>query len=333
MVSIVSKSSALYIGLPAALLFASALSTRGGGVQSGSNSVPANSSRALQSCASCHSGSAPSASRTNGPTTTLTTAKQALAPSEAISVTTDVTGGLTGTRGGFICEATAGAFTAGTNSRIISNTASITQSSNAVRTWTYTYTAPTAAGLVELTSAGMTSSGSSSSGDRFSFNGFDSNATTATPVRLYVLPSGVTNHGNSCADGYGNYPVLGAANSPAVPNTSFGFQLAGAAPSSFAFMFVGFNPPGFTSLPLGALLGLTGCNGYVASPTATLTALTTPGVAARAEGTATIGFPLPNNATLHGLNFDVQCAFFDTSVAASRSIPLTFTNGLHVAIP
>ena len=333
MTSICSKSSALWIGLPAALLFASALSTRGSGEESGSNSIPANASRAMQSCAACHSGSGPSASRTNGPTTTLTTAKQALAANETISVTTAVTGGLTGTRGGFICETTAGTFTAGTNSRIISNPASITQSSNAVRTWTYSYTAPTTAGLVELTSCAMTSSGSSSSGDRFSFNGFDNNATTATPVRVFVLASGVTNHGTACADAYGNFPVLGAASSPAVPNAAFNFQLAGAAPSSLAFLFVGFNPPGFTSLPLGALLGITGCNGYVASLSATLTALTSPGVATRAEGTATFAFPLPNNASLHGLNFDVQSAFFDTSVAATRSLPLTFSNGLHIAIP
>lgn len=326
--SFASRSAA-----PAFLLLVLPLAPRTSGVESGSNGAPANCSRALPSCSACHSSSAPFAGRSNGPTTSLTASKRALNRSEAISVTTAVSGGVAGSTGGFVCEATAGSFTAGPLSHILTNSASITHSGIGARSWTYTYTAPTTPGPVELTSCGMSSNGSGSSGDRFAFNGFDNNATAATPLRLYVLPAGVTNRGSGCADAYGNQSVLGATSAPAVGNTAFACQLIGAAPASLAVLWIGFNPPGFPGLDLGALAGLTGCHGYVASPAATLTSLTGAGSAVRGEGTATFALPMPNLATLHGMVVDVQAACVDNSVAGSRSFPLSFSNGLTIAIP
>ncbi|MBM4060093.1 MAG: hypothetical protein FJ265_03205 [Planctomycetes bacterium] len=248
------------------------------------------------------------------------------------SVTTAVTGGLATTTGGFIGEATAGSFVAGTGNHVNISTRSITHDDRTRRSWTYTFVAPATPGVVELTSCGMASNGSGSSGDKFSFNGFDPNATVGTPVRVYVLPTGVTNFGAGCADGYGNIPVLGAPSAPTVGNGSFGFQLAGAAPGSLAFLLYGFNPPGFPGLNLGALFGITGCTGYVANPLSTATAFTSAGNAMRAEGSCSFPFPLPNSPAYLGFAIDVQGACMDNSVAATRAVPVTFSNGLRMVV-
>lgn len=333
MPSIACRTPILWAGASAALLAVASLSTRGGGVESGVNSVPANAASQTPSCTSCHSGSAPFAGRTNGPTTLLTVSRRALALGETVAVTTSVTGGVAGTAGGFVSEATAGSFTPGANTRIISSNRSITHSNGSARTWNYSYTAPTAAGPLLLTVCGMSSNGSGSSGDRFSFHGFDNNATTATPVRLFVLPAGVANKGAACADGFGNQSVLGANSAPAVGNTGFACELIGAAPNALAFLLTGFNPPGFTSLNLGALFGLTGCSGYVASPLSTIGGFTSAGSAMMAEGTASFPLAIPNIATLSGVVINVQGAYFDNSIGAARALPISFSNGLTITIP
>lgn len=324
------RSPATWIGV-SVLVFSSVLSTRAAGVQSGVNSVPANASRTMSSCAACHSGSAPSAARTNGPAVTLTVGARVLTAGQTTSVSTAAVGGVAGTTGGFLCEATAGTFLAGTGSRINGVGLSITHSNATRRSWSFSFTAPNAPGPIELTSAVMSSNGSGTGSDQFSFSGFDRNATTGTPVRLYVLPTGVTNFGVGCADGYNNVPVLGASSVPSVGNGAFAFQMVGAAPSTLAFLLAGFNPGGFTGLNLGALFGITGCTGYVASPLSTSTTFTSAGDVVRAEGACLFGFPLPNSPSIAGFQLDLQAACIDNSVP-TRAAPVTFTNGLHMIV-
>lgn len=330
-----SVRSSAFVGV-SVLITVTTLMSSSGGVQSG-GAYPFNCSSQLPSCDACHSGSAPSAS---GPTTTLVVAngRRALAQGEVIGVTTTVSGGVTGSTGGFVCEATAGAFTGnGTTSHVISNPLGVTHLNNSTRTWTYTFTAPNTVGPVELTSVGLATDGSGTGGDRFSFNGFDKTATSATPVQLFVLPAGVTNVGSGCADGYGNISVLGANGTPTVGNAGFAFQLLGASPGQFAVVWGGLNPAGFVPFSLSSM-GFTGCTSYLANIIPSWTATTSGSAssvtaAQRAEGAAAFPLPIPNTAALHGQSFDVQAGYLDPSVASLRPMPLSLTNGLHLAIP
>lgn len=331
MSNLLSRSTFVFAGASVVAL-SGLLSSHASGVESGVSSMPANGSRALNSCAACHSSSAPTATRTNGPTTTITVGSRTLAAGAQTSVTTTVTGGVATTTGGFLCEATAGSFTAGTGSHVNTSVRSITHSDRTRRTWTYTFTAPATPGVVEITSVGMSSNGSGSSGDRISFTGYDNNATVGTPLRVYVLPTGLTNFGTGCADGYGNVPVLGATTIPAPGNAAFAFQMAGASPNTMAFLLMGFNPGGFGGMDLGLLFGITGCNGYVANPLATQTAFTSAGNALRGEGSCLFPFGIPNSPSFSGFQIDVQAACLDNSVATSRAVPVTFSNGVHMVV-
>ena len=326
-----SFRSALWISA-ALCTVTGAVITYPSGVQSGVSGVPANASRAVPACGACHSSSAPTATRTSPPVASLIVGARILAAGQQTSVTTSVTNGVAGTTGGFLCETTRGVFVAGSGTHINGTGGSITHSNKNQRTWSYTFTAPATPGPVELTSAAMTANNSGSGGDKFSFNGFDPNSTVGTPVRIYVLPTGMTNLGNGCLDGYGNVPVLGATSAPTVGNAAFAFDVLGGATSSVALLLLGINPPGFTGIDLGPVLGITGCTGFVLSPVAIPAAPTSAGSAMRADGAAQFPFPIPNSTIYTGFAMDAQAAYFDASVAATRAIALTFTNGVHVVV-
>ena len=141
----------------------------------------------------------------------------------------------------------------------------------------------------------------------------------------------MTNLGNGCIDGYGNVPVLGATSAPTVGNAGFFFDVLGGASNSIALLLLGINPPGFLGIDLGAVLGITGCTGWVLSPVAIPTALTSGGSAMRADGAAQFPFPIPNSTVYTGFAMDAQAAYLDASVA-TRALPLTFSNGVHVVV-
>lgn len=337
MIPVALRSPKTVLGVFVAAVAASSLTSSSSGVQSGLGSFPANCSSALPSCGFCHGSSGPSAS---SPQVTISTAsnRRAVSAGNVLSVTTALSGGVAGTTGGFICEATAGAFTGnGTTAQVISNSLSVTHSNNTARSWTYTWTAPTTVGLVQMTAAGNSTNGSSSSsGDLFGFSGYDRAATSATPIRLFVLPSGVTNVGSGCPDGYGNYPVLGANGTPSIGNASFTFQLYGLSPAALGCLWIGTNSSWPNGIPLTPA-GITGCTSYVPTLIGSVTAVTSGSATTtqrqRAEGTASFAMPIPNNAALHGLVFDAQGGVLDPSVTATRTINLTLTNGLHIVIP
>lgn len=315
-----------------AFMVTGVLSSHAGGIASGSGGAPANASQALSSCAACHSGSGPTPTRANPPITTLTVGARVLTAGQQTTVTTSVTGGVTGSTGGFLCEATDGTFSAGGGSHVNGAGGSITHSNKNQHSWGYNFTAPSTPGPIELTSVAMTSNSSGTSGDQFSFRGFDPNATFGTPVRLYVLPAGVSNLGSGCADGYGNFPVLGAASSPNLGNSAFAFDMVGGSTNSIALLLIGINPPGFNGIDLGAVLGISGCTGYVLNPVAIPTSVTGSGNAVRADGTCSFPFPIPSGSVYLGFAMDAQAAVLDASVAATRSMPMTMTNGVHVVV-
>ena len=312
------------------------------GVESGNLGVPADCSKVLPACSACHIGAAPSLTSPDPdtPKTTVSTAGdvRAIALGTSVAVTTAISGGTPGTEGGFVCEASAGSFTAGAGTQILTNSASITHANDSSRAWTYTFDAPATPGLVELTSAANAVNGDAmTTGDHFSFAGYDRNAQSATPIRLYALPTGVTNLGAACADGYGNFAVLGANHTPTVGDTGFELRLHGARPSSTAYLWGGFNSTPTYSLPLDGI-GLIGCTSYLQNIDASQLQVTTGGADERAEGDAVFSLPLVGAGALLGAAFDVQAGYFDPSVVSSttggvvRSLPLTLTNGLRITL-
>lgn len=264
----------------------------------------------------------------------LVPTKRSLGLNEAISVTTSATGGQSvSTWGGFTSEATRGVFSPGSNSQQGSVLGDIVTHFNATnsnnRVWTYGYTAPATPGLVELYTVVNTVNGDGVSNalDYWGFHGYSAGATIATPVRLFVNATGITALGDSCVGSWGQYPVLGSKTAPILGNAAFAFELHGAAPYSTAALLLGANPS-WVPIDLTAI-GVTGCKLQVDTLT-TLSVATSSGDILRAEGTATLGIPIPNNPVLVGGNLQAQMAILDTNVA--RPIKVTLTNGLAIVI-
>lgn len=286
--------------------------------------------RTAPSCGSCHNGQ-PGASA-GFPTlhVALLPDARSLTPGQSLSVTVAATGGQTAsTLGGFVADVSAGAFTAGSNTITWAAGRGISHSRRSPRSWTFGYVAPSTPGAVDMAAVVNTvnANGTRDSGDMWAFNGFDSRSTTGTTVPLFVNAAGVAPLGEGCVDGYGNTPVLGAKESPAVGNQNFAVEVHGAQPSSQIAVFLGANPS-FGKFDLG-LAGATGCTLYV-EPLVLLGARTGAGNAERAEGVAVVPLPLPADASLRGGTFEVQVAILDGSTP--RALPLTTTNALSVTV-
>jgi hypothetical protein len=286
--------------------------------------------RSLPSCGSCHNAQPGSTQGLPELRVTLAPGARSLAAGQAISVTVSSTGGQTASGlGGFVADVTGGAFTAGSNSRLWGRGLGISHDRASPRSWTFGYTAPQTPGVVEMAAVVNTVNGNGvrDAGDVWAFHGFDGKATTGTLVRLFVNAPGVAPFGAGCADGFGNQPVLGARETPAVGNQSFALQLHGAQPNAQAVVFLGANP-GFPPFDLTAA-GAAGCTLYV-DPLLLPVVGTGAGDAARAEGAAVLALPIPNNAALAGRSFEAQAAVLDGS--SGRTLPLTLTNALSITV-
>ncbi|MBK8975872.1 MAG: hypothetical protein IPM29_08085 [Planctomycetes bacterium] len=297
----------------------------GSGVFPGSSGMSSAAAQSSPSCTSCHSGTIGA----QNTTTRLDLGQLSLAAGETVPVTLQVSGGPSGTRGGFAAENTGGAFVAGTGTRI--NTSGragqyAAHSNNSSRSWSFQYTAPATAGDYRVYAVGMASSGSSSNGDVIAFNGSVGTATQGTPVYVGVNAAGNTRYGSGCVGSYGVYPVLFSDTVPSIGNASYRMRLIGAPPTTSAIVLLG--APRLAPLDLG-IIGITGCSMWVDS-LSTLPVATGAGNAQRGEGTANVPFPIPNDASLRGVGFAVQAAIVDA--ANGRALPITVTNGLIVQL-
>ena len=316
-----TKTRIVFVLVPA-VLFAGSLFSRGSGTIPGVSSIPSDAARNTPSCTGCHSGTVGA----SGAATSMTIAQVSLAMNEVAQVTIQVSGGPSGTRGGFAAENSGGAFAAGSTSHI--NTTGrigqfITHNNASNRTWAFPYTASATPGLYLLYTVGMAANNSSStSGDVIAFNGFDATATVCTPVYVGVNATGTQRFGQGCRGSYGNYPVLYSDVVPSVGNASYALKLAGAAASSNALFLIG--TPRATPLDLG-LIGATGCSLWV-DPLASMSTTTSAGHPQRGEGTATQGLAIPNTTSLRGAILAAQCAIVDP--ANGRGLPITMSDGL-----
>jgi hypothetical protein len=306
------------------LAFTATLSSFSSGLYS--SSLP----RSLPSCGSCHNALPGSTAGLPELRVTLAPSARSLAASQAISVTVSSTGGQTASAlGGFVADASAGAFAAGTNSRVQGRGLGISHDRSSPRAWTFGYTAPSTPGPVDMAAVVNTVNGNGlrDAGDVWAFHGADGKATTGTLVRLFVNAVGVAPFGASCPDGFGNHPVLGARETPAIGNQNFALQVHGAQPQAQVAVFLGANP-NFPPFDLTAA-GVAGCTLYV-EPLLVGIGRTGAGSAERAEGAAVLPLPIPAKAALLGKSFEAQAAVLDAS--SGRSLPLTLTNALAITV-
>ncbi len=284
--------------------------------------VPTWVARQAPSCGHCHTLPGPM-----DVAVSVTPTQRSLDQGQAISLQVSGSGGPATTWGGFVTEVTAGSLVAGATSQVdatgkfISHTRSFWG-----RSWAFGYAAPTAPGLVEVfTAVNAANMSGTPEGDSWAFHG-DPSAQLSVPVRLYANAAGVTHRGAGCIGSFGNWPVLGSKEAPTIANASFGFELHGAAPSTGAVLFLGFNAN--YQIPLG-VIGVTECTLW-AEPSLSILAATGPGNAQRGDGVATFPLPLPNNPFLRGFTLQVQAAFLDP--LNGRRLPLTLSNGLSFTI-
>lgn len=131
---------------------------------------------------SCH-GSSPNA---NGAVTVSVTGPQAVVAGTINDYTIAVSGGPSGTTGGFDLSASGGTFTAGTGNKVSGG--DLTHSNNSRRSWSFRWTAPATAGTYRFAAVGLASNGSGSGGDSWNWYG----GAAASPFTITVTPGGDT---------------------------------------------------------------------------------------------------------------------------------------------
>lgn len=284
----------------------------------------------LPSCGGCHLATPGAATGFPRISVSLQPSLRILTSGQSIQIALAASGGQTAsTKGGFAMDASAGTFSAGANTAVVTPGTAITHSNSSTRSWSFGFNAPTAPGLVELYGVVNTVNDDHIAGDEdmWAFHGFDDAATEVTPVRLFVNAGNVVALGVACAGSFGNVPVLGCPLPPSIGNQGFGVDLHGAAPSSVAALLLGVTAfvPG---VDLG-LVGVPGCSLFV-DPLVTVFASTSAGNAQRGEGSLSFGLPLPNDPNLRGATLHFQGLIVDT--ANGRPTPVTMTNGVSATI-
>jgi hypothetical protein len=247
---------------------------------------------------------------------------------ETISVTTSSTGGNAGSLGGFLAEASDGLFMPlGDGTKLLQNGSFISHSSMGMnkRSWTYEYTAPQQPGPVSMWAAVNTVDGSNTNmGDIWGLHGPDPNAQVGTPVRLFVNNVGVSEIGPGCTDQFGNIPVLGCDEVPAVGNANFHFDLINAPPGTFGVVLYG-KPS--APLPLD-LIGMFGCKLYLGTVQGSLGIQTGGSSGPLADGTAVADLAIPDNQSLIGIAVNAQAAIID----AGNPLGVISSNGVQLIL-
>ena len=131
---------------------------------------------------SCHN-SSPNAS---GAVTISITGPQSVEVGSVTDYTISVTGGPSGTAGGFDLSANGGTLTAGTGSKI--SNGELTHSSGGLRSWSFKWTAPSTIGSYRFVAVAQSTNGSGTGGDSWNWYGgaagaaFNITVTESTPV-------------------------------------------------------------------------------------------------------------------------------------------------------
>lgn len=210
-----STKALVILGL-AALVPASLLLGRGGGVVSGKRGMPADLASNFPSCGAsgCHS------SFPNVNVDLSINSATSVAPGAPVAMQVAVSGANNqSSRGGFAMEASRGSFTAGATTRSDTTTSgrpAITHTNSLSRSWSFSWQAPTTPGIAFLFAVGNAADGNGrTSGDAWGWHGADANL-PGTPHRIFVNGANVTSAGTGCDGKDGFKPLLGMTAAPAV---------------------------------------------------------------------------------------------------------------------
>ena len=238
---------------------------------------------------------------------------------------------LTSTRGGFTMEASAGAFVAGTTTRTDTTNAgraAITHVNSLQRDWTFSWTAPTTPGLVQIFATANAANGDGrNSGDAWGWFGPMSNV-PGTPHRIFVNGPQVTSTGEGCAGTDGFRPLLGMANAPTV-GTSYVAQTHNLPANGVSVSILGLSNTAFGTLPLPLPLQGLGGGSCVLRVSIDLTQVAIASGAGSGTGVANATWAIPAVTSLRGLALHHQTMTVD---AGANSLGLSFSNALSTTV-
>lgn len=300
--------TAIALLLPSTLLMG-----EGKGVIPGpGNKFPADPAKKGPSCGQCH-GSFPNSRgvlsfQLSGP--------------PSIQVGKKVRAGLTisslvkGSNGGFNMQTDKGTWTPVGNTRANSAGNMLTHSNSQSRSWAFDFTSKVT-GLVQWWIVGNTVDGNGRTGGD-SWTWYAPNPALGLPgfpYRLFVNDSQVFPYGQACAGEKGILPLLGAAKNATVGKT-FQLEAYNLPPSSVALFMIGLSDTKWGAIPLPfdlGLIGMKGCKLY-ASPDFFFAAATLG--TGTANGSASLGLPLPNNPNFKGAKLYFQTLALDKKANA-----------------
>ena len=159
----------------------------------------------------CHS-TTPNA---NGTATVTITGPQAVQPGSSHSYTITVTGGPSGTTGGFDLNSGGGTFTPGTGTKLLNG--DLVHSDGTRRSWTFSWQAPSTQGTVNWYAVAQPTNGSGTSGD--SWNWYGGGVNTAFPIT-------VSSQVDVASDRPGVLSLASLAPNPCFGSTTIDFTLA-----------------------------------------------------------------------------------------------------------
>ncbi|MCB9883439.1 MAG: hypothetical protein H6832_01415 [Planctomycetes bacterium] len=295
------------------------------GVVAGKNSMPSNLTTGFPSCGNCHTSTPNSGVRVE------ISGASSVAPGASVAMKVAVSDPSTNTQGGFALEASAGAYVAGTGTRVdttVRGAPAITHANPLSRTWSFSWTAPTTPGLVTMTATGNAANGDGKDrGDEWGFYGHDSTIPGAM-YRVFVNAPGITSTGEGCTGTDGYRPVLGMAKPPQI-GTTWNSEAYNLPPATASVGILGLSNTTFGVLPLPFPLKPIGGGDCVLRVSLDVMQVTVASGRGSGNGSAQIAWILPNDANLRGIKLYFQQMTVD---AKANTFGFSFSNALTTTI-
>ncbi|MEZ5988679.1 MAG: choice-of-anchor V domain-containing protein [Planctomycetota bacterium] len=291
----------------------------------GSDQIPANVTTAFPSCGKCH-GAFPGG---RGAVSFAWTGPLSLSLGQASTHSLTISSIVTGGSGGFALTTDKGTFQAlaNTNVQTGNNGTAVTHTTSATRSWSFQF-ASKVTGLVQWFAAGNTvNADGQNTGDSWGWFGTNP-STPGTPYRLFVNDSQVTPIGTGCVGDKGFVPIVGAATNATLGQT-FNVELHNAPPQTAAIFALGFSDQAWGPIPLPFDLGLLGMTGCKLWTSLDLLLPVPTGGSKDGEGTATLPFPVPNQAQYKGQSIFFTALVLDKN---ANNFGMSAANGIKAVL-
>jgi hypothetical protein len=196
------------------------------------------------------------------------------------------------------------------------------------RSWTFSWTAPATAGLVQMFGVANAADGNGrNSGDAWGWHGVTSSAPGGA-YRLFVNGANVTSTGSGCEGADGFRPILGMGNAPAI-NSTFVSEAYNLPPASASVGILGLSNTFFGTLPLPLPLQGLGGGTCVLRVSLDITQVAIAAGAGPGNGVAKITWGIPNIPSLRGLNLFFQQMTVDPK---ANAFGFSFSNALSTRV-